>query len=541
MAEARKAKRRKQTRELIYCFGMNEVADEIPSSEGDDVDSYLAYLYKESESRVSEARTPVMFEAADAAPVQERGVSSATALPFGGRKLKWHVIQQLHTSSLSLLRDVLTHRSMRCYVVTALLWSVISVACWQRQLFEALRVSEPPVVIAAVVIGKTLFCSLLLLLAHCLCGVGVGVERFLYDRWILVAIAACSFASTVTAAYSLSAMSWQSAVILNPLGFAPLFYLLLSRLLGLGVKRLPRSAFFIITAAILALCVGLIRGIADHSMTQTGADGKRSLGEGAGCLLGLVSGALLGAVFALYERHSICYPTSPLYVVCASGFLEVALLPIVIFVDMLPVIGTSATAWDAVQTFFSLHRSSIPAALISVVALHTCVHAVAIPLLTRAPSLLVPMFAVGPLIAASVFPGPPLPVVIGGLYAFVVIILLLASEPEYDEDRLAPFHRQVRIVPGKHSVLVTVWRHGSSVLSLQVEEGRESPAGVPWYHTKLPWWWEMTSRFLCFLGWAPLSSAYPGRVVYTKAVHKRTRRDRYGYNVLRYSGVNAVD
>lgn len=427
----------------------------------------------------------------------------------------------------------------RNHILVMLLLGALVVACWERQVFDSVAMSEadPPLVIATLVLGKAWCCALILLGTHVLCrSLGTAPERFLFSRWLVFWIALTSFTATVIGAYALSVMSWPTAVILNPLAFAPLFFLVFSKLVG--CKRLPRSAMMIVCVALIAMSVGLIRGIANHSMTS---NDEKSLGEGAGCLLSLVSGALLGVSLALGERHSLQFPTTPLYLTCVTSFVEVVMLPAVMLVDMTPLIGTSASPADAVGRFFSLHRDTIPSSMISMVGAHAAVYAVVFPLLTRAPSLMVPLFSVGPLLASAVYPGPTLPVLLAGTYGVLVVILLLVSEAEYDEEHVASFQARTKVRRGGGSL----WRHGASIVCWRAPHAAIEPRDL-WRNAFLvvpsvSWWTRMCVEWCCIAGWMPIHAAFPMDVKYSGTLIKATRRDRYGYSVVRLTGLNVDD
>lgn len=450
-------------------------------------------------------------------------------------------VRELHLpmSSVWTINSGLWHSPWRNHVVAMLIVGALVVACWERQIFDSLANSEadPPLVVAALVLGKAWCCALVLLVAHTACGsLGTAPERFLFSRWLVFMIALTSFFATATGAYALSVMSWSSAVILNPMASAPLFFLVLSRLVG--CKRLPRSAMMIVCVTLVAMSVALIRGIAGHSMTT---DDGRHLGEAAGCLLCLVSGALLGTCLALWERCALQYPTSPLYLTCVTSFIEVVLLPTIMLVDMIPIVGSSATATDAVGRFFSLHRDTIPLSMIGMVGAHAAVYAIVFPLLVRAPSLMVPLFSLGPLLAAGVYPGPALSVVLGGAYAVMVVILLLASEAEYNEDRIVIHQSRVKIRRAVRQQGGHLWQHGASIIcwrpSAAVVEPRDLWRNAFLVAPSMSRWTRACLEWSCIAGWLPLSAAFPLDVKYSSALLKATRRDRYGYSVIRLSGL----
>lgn len=428
----------------------------------------------------------------------------------------------------------------RYQLLLLMLLGAVVVACWERQVFESVANSDadPPLVIAALVLGKAWCCALVLLATHSLSrSLGTAPERFLYSRWLVFWIACTSFAATVIGAYALSVLSWPTAVILNPLAFAPLFFLVFSRLVG-SWKRLPRSAMMIVCIALISMSVGLIRGIANHSMTS---EDERSLGEGSGCLLSLISGAFLGASVALGERYAMQYPTAPLYLTCVTSFVEVIMLPMVMLVDMTPLIGSSATAADAVGRFFSLHRNSIPSTMISMVGAHAAVYMIVFPLLSRAPSLMVPLFSFGPLLASAVYPGPTLPVLLGGAYSILVIILLLVSEAEYDEEKVAVFQARTKV----RRAGGCLWQHGASIVCWRPPPSAVEPRDL-WRKAFLvvpsvSWWTRVCIEWCCIAGWMPLHAAFPMDVKYSGTLVKATRRDRYGYSVVRLTGLNEDD
>jgi hypothetical protein len=428
----------------------------------------------------------------------------------------------------------------RYHLLIMMLLGALVVACWERQVFESVANSEadPPLVVAALVLGKAWCCALILLVTHALSrSLGTAPERFLYKRWLVFWIACMSFSATVIGAYALSVLSWSTAVILNPLAFAPLFFLIFSRLVG-SWKRLPRGAMLIVCIALISMSAGLIRGIANHSLTS---EDDKTLGEGAGCLLSLVSGALLGASLALGERYAMQYPTSPLYLTCVVSFLEVAMLPTVMLVDMTPLIGSSATPAAAVGRFFSLHRNTIPSSMISMVGAHAAVYAVVFPLLIRAPSLMVPLFSFGPLLASSVYPGPTLPVLLGGAYGILVMILLLVSEAEYDEESVAAFQARAKV----RRTGGYLWQHGASIICWRPPPAAVEPRDL-WRKAFLvvpsvSWWARACLEWCCIVGWMPLHAAFPMDVKYSGALVKATRRDRYGYTVVRLTGLNVDD
>lgn len=436
------------------------------------------------------------------------------------------------TSSYSVLRALWTLTHLRVIVLIIVLVAIVSTSVWQRLIFETAHLpdfnghpTDPPLVIAAITLGKAVFIALLLLVCHCLGGLGNLVERCAFEWRTLVGMSLLSFMSTCLAAFASSAMTWPTAVILNPLASAPLFFLLSARCVG-GLKRLPWSATAIVSVAVVAMCCGLIRGVADHSFVSPSG----ALGEAAACGVALVSGALLGLSLALTEKYFVCFPVSPLYAISVCSFIEVLLLPLVLLFDAIPSFGSSSGVGIAASRFFSLHRSDIPPTLVWLVFAHTAFGCVVTPMLTRCPALLVPIFSLGPLIAASVFPGPALPVVIGGVYCFLVITLLLAAEAEYSEDEIIANQRKCRVTRVADDDVL--WRHGCSILHWKRLSDRYDP--VRDEHSTVGY---KVIEALVVLGWLPLSSVFSSYVKYSAAVCSVAKKKAWGNGVDRIRGV----
>lgn len=460
-----------------------------------------------------------------------------------------------YESSTRFLR-ALAQTPFAAPAAVCLVVAVLTVVGWEREFYDTLH---PPtdhttkLCVVAMTVGKSVVTSMLLMTSHIVAsGVGSRPERWIFNWPLVVFIALTSLSSLILAAYATSSMSWPSAVILNPLGFAPLFYLIAAPLAGgtwaTPIKRLPRSALFITCVAIGAVCVGVVRAVADHSMTIRAPwrAGGEAIGEGVGCILAIVSGALMGVSWVLTERYVLHYPTTLLQTLSTAAFGEVLMLPLLILVDAIPVLGGSGGSLAAsAEGLLTIHRSTLPASLIALVIVNVSLTVVVIPLLVRCPAAMVPMFSCGPLIAASCYPGPALPVVIGGVYAFVVIVLWLVAETEYDEDAIALLHRRAKPQCAmRKSGTFFVWRHGCSVLTTQVTfdstqraEGTESQ---DWLFAVVPGWREPLVHIFSLLGWVPTSLVYPGRVRYSASLLRSCRdTTRREYSALhRMAGVN---
>ena len=443
---------------LVYVQDKH-MQDDADSSVGDTCEIRNQF----SALRNTFAQSTVDASPAPIAPSASEGAADTHAL---GRV---RVVDKSRSGSFRIFRLWWSHHQLRIPALLCLVLCGAIALMWERSLYDTshallhLTSSEttPTIVIAAAVVCRGAVTGVILLAAH-LCGFTGGVvERAIYCHKTLFLISLLQLLSMALSVFSMTRLEWRHVLVFNPVTMFPPLSVLVSKAAFGREKSWPWSAL-LISVVLVAVCGAMAADGLEPSLLAR--EGETALSELAYSVVCFAAAVCFAVSINLWEKYFFDYPTHPLFAASYSASLEVLLLPIVVLLDIVPGLGFAKDAQDAVASFATLHHrmAAAPSSLSCVLVSHTLLSIVVFPYLSRCPAIVVPLFCALPLIAAAVFPGGALPVVIGGAYAFFVIMYLFVEDASYDESAVVNASRLCRTINRQLDTIC--WRHGCAVL-----------------------------------------------------------------------------